>query len=526
MTTICTLLKDSQLPDSPSARLDTELLLAAAMGKPRSFLRTWPERIVPREANERFDDWIARRRNGEPVAYILGHQGFWSLDLEVAPHTLIPRPDTELLVETALATLAADTATVLDLGTGTGAIALALASERPLWTVTAVDRVEEAVALAERNRQRLLLENVEVRRSHWFSALDGRRFRMIVGNPPYIPASDPHLSEGDVRFEPKSALVAGSDGLDDIRQIVAQAPRHLLDEGWLLLEHGYDQGAAVRELLGARGFAGYIRCATSAATSGSHSDNGHAERRGTAALQSPDPAGAGRRRGPAAPEAQPRTDRRSWRPGFAGGAVPGRGRVGELHLADFDTVDLTNLQRQVIHDGASVGIGKVESAMRRLGALNPQIRLVSHSAALDEDSLDAAVAAVDLVLDCTDNFATREAVNVACVRAGKPLVSGAAIRLEGQLSVFDTRRDASPCYHCLYGHGSEAELTCSEAGVIGPLVGLVGSLQALEALKLLAGFGEPLVGRLLLVDALGTRFRELRVRRDPSCAVCGQRHGG
>lgn len=255
MTTICTLLKDSQLPDSPSARLDTELLLAAAMGKPRSFLRTWPERIVPREANERFDDWIARRRNGEPVAYILGHQGFWSLDLEVAPHTLIPRPDTELLVETALATLAADTATVLDLGTGTGAIALALASERPLWTVTAVDRVEEAVALAERNRQRLLLENVEVRRSHWFSALDGRRFRMIVGNPPYIPASDPHLSEGDVRFEPKSALVAGSDGLDDIRQIVAQAPRHLLDEGWLLLEHGYDQGAAVRELLGARGFA-------------------------------------------------------------------------------------------------------------------------------------------------------------------------------------------------------------------------------------------------------------------------------
>ena len=177
--------------------------------------------------------------------------------------------------------------------------------------------------------------------------------------------------------------------------------------------------------------------------------------------------------------------------------------VGELHLADFDTVDLTNLQRQVIHDGASVGIGKVESAMRRLGALNPQIRLVSHSAALDEDSLDAAVAAVDLVLDCT-----------------------AAIRLEGQLSVFDTRRDESPCYHCLYGHGSEAELTCSEAGVIGPLVGLVGSLQALEALKLLAGFGEPLVGRLLLVDALGTRFRELRVRRDPSCAVCGQRHGG
>ncbi|WP_095158645.1 molybdopterin-synthase adenylyltransferase MoeB [Pseudomonas sp. Irchel 3E13] len=199
--------------------------------------------------------------------------------------------------------------------------------------------------------------------------------------------------------------------------------------------------------------------------------------------------------------------------------------VGTLHLADFDTVDLTNLQRQIIHDSASVGQPKVDSALTRLRAINPDINLVPHRQALDEDSLAAAVDAVDLVLDCSDNFATREAVNAACVKAGKPLVSGAAIRLEGQLSVFDPRRPESPCYHCLYGHGSDAELTCSEAGVVGPLVGLVGSLQALEALKLLAGFGEPLVGRLLLIDALGTRFRELRVKRDPGCAVCGTVHG-
>ncbi|AIL63716.1 molybdopterin-synthase adenylyltransferase MoeB [Pseudomonas alkylphenolica] len=195
--------------------------------------------------------------------------------------------------------------------------------------------------------------------------------------------------------------------------------------------------------------------------------------------------------------------------------------VGELHLADFDTVDLTNLQRQVLHDTASVGLSKVDSALNRLQAINPEVRLVAHRSALDEDSLTAAVQAVDLVLDCTDNFATREAVNATCVAQGKPLVSGAAIRLEGQLSVFDPRRPESPCYHCLYGHGSDAELTCSEAGVVGPLVGLVGSLQALEALKLLAGFGEPLVGRLLLIDALGSRFRELRVKRDPGCSVCG-----
>lgn len=199
--------------------------------------------------------------------------------------------------------------------------------------------------------------------------------------------------------------------------------------------------------------------------------------------------------------------------------------VGELHLADFDTVDATNLHRQILHDTASVGRTKVDSAIERIEALNPLVKVVPLRTALDADSLGPAVAAVDLVLDCTDNFAIREAVNGACVAARKPLVSGAAIRLEGQLSVFDPRVASSPCYHCLYGHGSEAELTCSEAGVAGPLVGLVGSLQALEALKLLAGFGEPLVGRLLLIDALTSRFRELRVKRDPACAVCGTRNG-
>ena len=198
--------------------------------------------------------------------------------------------------------------------------------------------------------------------------------------------------------------------------------------------------------------------------------------------------------------------------------------VGELHVADFDTVDLTNLQRQIVHDIGSVGQSKVDSALRRLGAINPEIKLVAHRSALDTDSLADAVAAVDLVLDCCDNFGTREAVNKACVAARKPLVSGAAIRLEGQLSVFDSRQPTSPCYHCLYGRGSDEDLTCSEAGVLGPLVGLVGSLQALEALKILAGFGEPLVGRLLLVDAMTTRFRELRVKRDPACRVCGSGH--
>ena len=255
MTIIASLLRNAELPDSPTARLDVELLLAAALGKPRSFLHTWPERIVSTEAAQAFEGYLKRRRTGEPVAYILGQQGFWNIDLEVATHTLIPRPETEMLVETALELVpGAIPHRLLDLGTGTGAIALSLAKDRPQWTVTAVDRVEEAVELAERNRQRLHLDNARVLQSHWFSAVEGQRFDVILSNPPYIASSDPHLVEGDVRFEPSSALVSGADGLDDLRLIVSQAPGHLEAGGWLLLEHGYDQGPAVRELLNRHGF--------------------------------------------------------------------------------------------------------------------------------------------------------------------------------------------------------------------------------------------------------------------------------
>lgn len=252
---IAALLAQADLPESSSPRLDAELLLAHALAKPRSFLRTWPERQVPAEQRECFETLLRRRREGQPIAYLLGRQGFWNLELEVAPSTLIPRADTETLVEVALSLPLPADAQALDLGTGTGAIALALGSERPAWRMTGLDRIPEAVELARANATRLGIDKVRFQRSDWFAELAAAsRFDLIVSNPPYIAEGDLHLGQGDVRFEPVSALVSGPDGLRDIRQIVAQAPDFLFDAGWLLLEHGWDQAADVRALLEQRGF--------------------------------------------------------------------------------------------------------------------------------------------------------------------------------------------------------------------------------------------------------------------------------
>lgn len=255
MISIQQLLKDSRLPDSPTERLDLELLLAAALNKQTSYLHTWPEKLVDQQELTLFNVYLQKRLQGEPIAYILGEQGFWSLDLQVGKQTLIPRPDTELLVETCLNHTPKDKVLhILDLGTGTGAIALAIASERQLAEVVGVDFIEEAILLAEKNRARLRLTNVEFMQSNWFSHLIDQQFNIIVSNPPYIASDDPHLVEGDVRFEPKSALISGKDGLDDIRKIIQQAPDYLLENGWLFFEHGYQQAKAVQQLLAERGF--------------------------------------------------------------------------------------------------------------------------------------------------------------------------------------------------------------------------------------------------------------------------------
>jgi len=241
--------------DGDAARSEVELLLAHALGTSRSWLYAWPEHVPTPAQQARFAELVEARVRGEPVAYLLGEREFWSLRLVVTPAVLIPRADTEVLVEQALARLPAATALqVADLGTGSGAVALAIASERAQARVLATDASPAALALARRNAHDLRLANVEFAQGDWCAALGSRQFDLIASNPPYIAEGDPHLLQGDLRFEPRAALGSGPDGLDAIRAIVAQAPRHLLADGWLLLEHGFDQATAVRALLADAGY--------------------------------------------------------------------------------------------------------------------------------------------------------------------------------------------------------------------------------------------------------------------------------
>ena len=237
---------------SQTADIEARLCLCHVLNVSSSYLYSYPERELTTTEQAALSTLLTARLQGQPLAYLFGHWHFFDLQFEVSPSTLIPRPDTELLVEQALSLPLPAKAKVLDLGTGTGAIALALAHTKPQWQLTAVDYICEAVQLAGRNRSRLNINNCTVLHSNWFAALAGQRFDLIVSNPPYIDPDDSHLSA--LRYEPITALTAAESGLADIRHIVQQAPQYLQTNGWLYLEHGYDQADAVRQLLQHSGF--------------------------------------------------------------------------------------------------------------------------------------------------------------------------------------------------------------------------------------------------------------------------------
>lgn len=243
-----------QLSPSDDAAVDASVLLCFVLKKETAYLLTWPENQLTSEQEKNYQRLIQQRKTGCPVAHITGQREFWSLPLEVNDSTLIPRPDTETLVEAALSLPLPDNAKVLDLGTGTGAIALALKSERPDWSIAACDSSDSAVALARRNSQALGLD-IHVLLSHWFQSIPTSfTFDLIVSNPPYIDASDPHLNQGDVRFEPRSALIAEKSGFADIETIISEANAYLNEQGWLLLEQGWQQADTVAALLFSKGY--------------------------------------------------------------------------------------------------------------------------------------------------------------------------------------------------------------------------------------------------------------------------------
>ena len=245
---------DALGPLRVDAFLEAAILLAHVIGRPRSWLFAHPEAPVSRNMEARFDAMIEQRVNGTPIAYLTGTREFWSLDLHITPDTLIPRPETELLVERALALPLPAAARVADLGTGSGAVAAALASERPAWHIIATDTSEGALEVATGNFRRLGLDQVKPRLGSWFRPLAGERFDLIVSNPPYVAEGDRHLSEGDVAHEPRAALSSGPDGLDALRTLTGAARAHLTPGGWLLVEHGWNQGSAVRKLFAAARF--------------------------------------------------------------------------------------------------------------------------------------------------------------------------------------------------------------------------------------------------------------------------------
>lgn len=249
---------NQKLINSDTAQLDSELLLCHILNQPRSYLFTWPEQELNKEEYKKFENLIKRRIQGEPIAYITGNKEFWSLQLSINSDVLIPRPETELIIEICKHNFSNDQLSAADLGTGSGAIALALAKEFSNWEILATDISNKAIMIANKNREHNKIKNVTVLQSDWCQNLPHQNFDIIVSNPPYIAKCDPHLQQGDVQYEPRTALIAGDDGLEAFNKIAAQVKQYLKPKGWILLEHGFQQGREIRNLLDQYGYSNIL----------------------------------------------------------------------------------------------------------------------------------------------------------------------------------------------------------------------------------------------------------------------------
>lgn len=529
-------------------KIETEILLSKATGWDRVKFYSHPEAVLQDEQAEEFFNLVERRILGEPVAYIVGEREFWGLNLQVSPATLIPRADTETLVETALSKLNLATTRsgcepnqdnkqlkILDLGTGSGAIALALKSELPEAEIMAVDFSTDALEIAEQNSRQLGLE-LKLVVSDWLTAISPeQKFDLILSNPPYIEPEDPHLSQGDLRFEPQTALVAEDKGLRDIQRITTDSWSFLNASGWLMFEHGYNQAEEVAKILAEQGFQQIETVkdlgGNPRVTFGQKPELKLGQKNSETTKQED-----------LTDDQLMRYSRQILLPeidvdgqlklqnshalilGLGGLGSPvalylAAAGVGELSLVDFDEVEISNLQRQIIHNEQRLGSNKAESAAQTLAELNPACKTHVYNLKPSEKQLAELIEKADLVLDCTDNFEIRFMLNQACFAAKKPLVSGAAIRFEGQVTTYDFRAENAPCYECLYPKGTSSDQSCSRNGVVAPLVGMVGSIQALEAIKTLLGLPN-LNGKLMLIDGLTMQIRQFNLHKKTDCDCC------
>ena len=491
--------------------LDLELMACSLLDIERSKLLAFPI-TLNQEIKDEFRSMIRRRIDGEPLAYILGKKGFWSLDLEVNNQVLVPRPETEVLLEDILLNFNQTNLSLLDLGTGSGAIGLSLKKEKKEWDVYCSDISINALEVANKNS---LKNNLEVNFvcCDWLNAFKPNSFDLLISNPPYIKSDDIRLKSDGLSHEPLEALVSGATGKEHLFVIATSSKRFLKKGGYLYLEHSPCQANELKLFLKELNFKNILEI---------FDLNGDKRVRDDELLRYS--------RQIVLPEVDIEGQRsinktRAIIIGLGGlGTVVSnylaRMGVGNITVCDYDNIDISNLHRQVLFDSKDIGFNKAKITKEKLNQINPDLMVKAVDEKLDKNKLDSLVTKEDVVVDATDNFKIRYEINEICVNNKKPLISGSAIGWKGHVLTLDFSKKESPCYQCIYGANMEEEESCSELGILPPVTGLIGSWQALEVIKIILT-RKTTPFNLIEFDALSNSIRKFNLEKDPICKVCG-----